>query len=1585
MQVERVLEGEQGFTSELQPSINTNLLLKNDHIPRYMVDYERHLLHFIYTSYSELFPRNFLDTIQEIFIFQHTLENKAGFTEYNTVNIIDDPYGYIPKYGFWSSEYEVLDFYNGWLGDTITGGIGTERNISLVFALSDADLENTRTLFSQSVSIGTDRGYTIAMTDRKLFLRMYNNSGTLLLDEYLIDYQLETKKWYHLIVTHDSNTVRCYLDGLKICQFTFSGTCDINNAFKLGNMLNNSYHFKGLMRSLWIGRDFITDEQAFLFYKHFKEHIHLTEFYQDVGYDFYAYDTGTWSYFWEESAPKPGYITWSNTVNDTFTWVFEGENFDIYLFKESASSCTLNVYLDGSLYDTINTAGQPDGVYKAYSFLYLDAGEHEVVIELTSGTVEVFRGEVFILKNKKLVENIRYIEEDVDQTHFAWEKTFPRLLPRFELDGLDERKLLFYRYMDGTDEDFNSDKGAYIYGTTILTERKDQVDPTDNTLIFDMKVATFYSGGNFYTNNKPTSDGGSVRSLSVWFKAHPDDIDGVYHILVNQRVTSATNTGYYIAIRNTGYIYCLGYNSSNVITINLQGTTLIEANKWYNVILTHDASTCELYLNGSLENSGSMLAGDVDYTSQYFRFGVWYDTTTYQFNGQLAGFFIFSQHMSSFDVSDYYDTSKWYTRNFPEFATVEMSENSEIKMLDFSNHKDIFLNMGEYYKITFTGIRLTVYGSYGTNGGVGKALVRKSQNLNDFLYWESINCYSASPVYDVLCDFIADEFGTYTLEIYNTGLIEGSFICISECVFNSGNNELKDYSTFNNNCELFNFTDGYLFTYPGLNKYCLRFTDAGSSSGYIKLNPNIYLTLGDGTKYLFALWFRPSQRAVSYKQMALLDTYYNTETEPEDFISVGYFQDPVNTKDILTFYDSHCLNYNVDIPELQDNDWYFLAFTMDNTAQEIKVLLCQQSDNTVLLDSTQAFNISPYAYETEDLKPIWIGYDGGNFDPLEGDIDSVLFEGNTGRTIEEMKEYFYLSAPTNGGNFSEDGGNVNIDNDLKLRNYKDGVNTYYPDCQYISKIIKLKNSKFSGYGKLILTSEVNDFVSIYNIQTRTSSNAETNSPTWGAWTDLGNDSSIESTNLEYLQFRFYMSNKFNNQDCPSVSKIEILDIDANPFLKKAFSLPVIYDRDTNLKSAVVHNNITSFLIQELNGANYIEFSFPFTSDKRQYINLEGLIQVYNDMYTVRKIIDSRDKGVLVTHVYAEAGFYDLQYAPPVKEREFSIETPEILIKYILSNSGWELGETDIYSTRDFSIENNSNCLELLRNIQSIFGGDLIFDSKIKKVYLYENSGIDNGVIFTYKKNVEITREQDSFDYINRLYVYGNGGLNIANLNNGLDYIELSSNIPIIKSKTFTNEDLTSEEELYNFALYLADKYSQENIVYKIKAKYLETNDNNLPAYNIGDIVTVYDKELDITLQTRIVKMKYNILSPMDSELELSSKTRSLGDDITEFTKYINKFKKFNFKVLVSMMRNYISANKRFFGYIEKQFVSIYRVSAQTLTTGTIIIPPEIGQIDVLSTVDSYSPVVGSLRNNDNVRIIGEYGKFYKIQYYGINV
>ncbi len=59
---------------------------------------------------------------------------------------------------------------------------------------------------------------------------------------------------------------------------------------------------------------------------------------------------------------------------------------------------------------------------------------------------------------------------------------------------------------------------------------------------------------------------------------------------------------------------------------------------------------------------------------------------------------------------------------------------------------------------------------------------------------------------------------------------------------------------------------------------------------------------------------------------------------------------------------------------------------------------------------------------------------------------------------------------------------------------------------------------------------------------------------------------------------------------------------------------------------------------------------------------------------------------------------------------------------------------NVSTLRSWTCE-EKNSLAILRMVQSLHGGDLVFDNKNRLVHLYVFSGKESGALFAYRKNL----------------------------------------------------------------------------------------------------------------------------------------------------------------------------------------------------------------------------------------------------------
>ncbi|GAA0360911.1 phage tail protein [Bacillus horti] len=320
------------------------------------------------------------------------------------------------------------------------------------------------------------------------------------------------------------------------------------------------------------------------------------------------------------------------------------------------------------------------------------------------------------------------------------------------------------------------------------------------------------------------------------------------------------------------------------------------------------------------------------------------------------------------------------------------------------------------------------------------------------------------------------------------------------------------------------------------------------------------------------------------------------------------------------------------------------------------------------------------------------------------------------------------------------------------------------------------------------------------------------------------------------------------------------------------SLIVLDQRRQTL--AILDQASEIMLTQEMNGADSLEFVLPFHDPKAVYLRNENIIKLIGEEYVIRKIIKSReDSGMKTIWVYAEADWYNLQYAAPLEVAEWEDVKPGIPMRDILEGTGWRVGKIDVQLNRNLTLDLGlTNRLKALREVSDLWGGALIFRSRTKTVDLIAHEYEDPGIAIIYRKNMKsLEAEYDTQDLITRLYPYGKNGMTIADANEFSEYIENFQYTNQVRVRSFKDNRFTNPYHLKEKAEEILDKLSVPRASYKISASDLSHLAGLEHEYfKLGDLVNVFDAELEVNLKTQIVKWKYNILEPWNTQLELAS-------------------------------------------------------------------------------------------------------------------
>ena len=485
-----------------------------------------------------------------------------------------------------------------------------------------------------------------------------------------------------------------------------------------------------------------------------------------------------------------------------------------------------------------------------------------------------------------------------------------------------------------------------------------------------------------------------------------------------------------------------------------------------------------------------------------------------------------------------------------------------------------------------------------------------------------------------------------------------------------------------------------------------------------------------------------------------------------------------------------------------------------------------------------------------------------------GGIDDWFFETDSQLTIEDLAMYFRQSMMANGGNISAEVDAIADPDSVILRR----VSGLFPSSGVLATIAA--PCDLSGSGRVSITHEYTAGVTeISLVETSTSDDLID----WSDWLEIGVSGELLSPNRAYVRYRVTLSTN-DTEVTPKLLDITLHDIPKPPYERLGFARPMVLDRNGAWES-VLENAYDIIVTSEINGADTLEFKMPYSDAKRLTLDNEKSVQIVSDIYRIRTITDEKGSdGSAVTTVYAEAAFYDLAFSAEKQPVEFNADRPEVPIRHALKGTGWTVGTVNVTTLRTWTCEED-NALAILRTVQNIHGGDLVFDNGNKIVDLLTFSGKESGALFAYRKNLNsIKRVVDTRSLITRLYAYGKEGMTFSLINDGKEYVEDFTYTEEVRVATLDCSDFTNPYQMLEFARMRIAEYCKPRISYVLSAMDLSVlTGYEHEEWKLGDIVTVDDRDLDMTIRTRVIRRQYNLQEPWKTVLELSSKLRELGD------------------------------------------------------------------------------------------------------------
>ena len=325
----------------------------------------------------------------------------------------------------------------------------------------------------------------------------------------------------------------------------------------------------------------------------------------------------------------------------------------------------------------------------------------------------------------------------------------------------------------------------------------------------------------------------------------------------------------------------------------------------------------------------------------------------------------------------------------------------------------------------------------------------------------------------------------------------------------------------------------------------------------------------------------------------------------------------------------------------------------------------------------------------------------------------------------------------------------------------------------------------------------------------------------------------------------------------------------------AHALPIVVTEELAVQVILpsAHNIVVD---QVLRGEEKLIFQIPHM-DVPPELATEACIELAGRVYRIVNI-DSRDEdeGRMVT-VEAWGRWSDLSKAPYLLGRSWTNATAAEILGWLIFLTPWRVGEVAVTTKRSIHWIGGCNRLEAIRHVEEIFTAEVVFDTAARTVSIIPAGGVDQGAYVLRHRNLRrLDMQKSTADTVYRLYPQGQGGITIAPVNRGLDYIEIPAPTNPPASAVLLAEDFTDAAALLEYAQAVFATMNTQRISYVCKIMDISAADPD-DVMNCGDVVTVYDEDTDTSLKTRVVKIRYNVEEPWNNDIELSTVVKDVGD------------------------------------------------------------------------------------------------------------
>lgn len=292
------------------------------------------------------------------------------------------------------------------------------------------------------------------------------------------------------------------------------------------------------------------------------------------------------------------------------------------------------------------------------------------------------------------------------------------------------------------------------------------------------------------------------------------------------------------------------------------------------------------------------------------------------------------------------------------------------------------------------------------------------------------------------------------------------------------------------------------------------------------------------------------------------------------------------------------------------------------------------------------------------------------------------------------------------------------------------------------------------------------------------------------------------------------------------------------------------------------------------GDKTISFSYPKNGVELEKLKPENYLRTEKDEYVLKKV----ETGETQNKYTAMLNVEELEAQEFLYGFASETQTARACLEFAFEGTGWKVGICTITKRRTIDIEETTNAWEVLQEVLDTYRAECRIHTLTKTVDIMEAIGEDRGAYFMEGLNLrKLTVKSDTYDFYTRIYPVGADGIT-PEIILGVPYIDNHQYTDKVIPRYWKDERYTITENLIEDAQARLDAASKPYTVYTADVADLaaQSEEYDILAYDIGDMVTLTSKTEKTKEKQRIVKLTEYPKHPEQNTCELSSVSKTFA-------------------------------------------------------------------------------------------------------------